>query len=96
MAADTYRTLYPATDGATAQTRGYLATLQANPNHKMMVAMVNSNRVYSSLLSSATIPMTIFAPTDSVSKQLRIVPDVEPICIPHVVLLVHPFIRTSS
>jgi len=52
-------------DGAMAQNRGYLATLEGNPNHKMMVAMVKSNRIYSAMLASATIPMTIFAPTDS-------------------------------
>ena len=55
-----------------AQNRGYLATLEANPNHKMMVAMVKSNKVYSAMLASATIPMTIFAPTDSVSNAVRV------------------------
>lgn len=52
-------------DLAAAQgTRGYYQTLAANPNHKLMLQMINSNSFYRTLLQTTSLPFTVFAPTD--------------------------------
>lgn len=53
-------------DAAAAQgVRSYYTAIKNNPDHKLMIQMVDSNPTYKSLMQTTTLGLTVFAPTDA-------------------------------